>query len=520
MVRRQVTVTVLTSSGTPVRWRGGGLGANYADVQFDSALPGGFGAATVELAAPSARLIPVEVGNTLILHHGQDVAWYGWIEDIERRQAGARETIVLQALGPWQLFQQRIVNQAFVDVVSTYVLRDIMRLTMPEISVDSSQLLNTGVPLTRTWTNVRAAEAVRTVVDAGTSDDAPLLFAIWEPAGSRSQVMQAANLINDPEMEHLDVYWAKGSDIFFQWSEAEYVSARYSLKMLENASGGAYQTARVAVTAGTVYAIDYWVKWAAYAGMTSRGRFDWYNSSNVLISTTYSTSNASDGTTTTWQHFVNTVTAPAGAVEVVVHIQGAVGGGGGSARNQYVDDVRFYVQTSTLAEDVKPRARLWARDLSGYDYVLLTSYLGGAGLELTQTTRDLANRVLAKYGSSYTAAGEDAASQMAYRQRDAVVDAGDVALADAQSVRDTYLAAHSAPGYEVRQLRLTDGRALRTATGGRVSPALLRAGDRLLVGDGRMAGTIIMLEQVSYRNGEVTLRPESYADATRLLARL
>lgn len=516
---RAITVAVLDASGNEVRWRGGGRHASVRSLAFGSSLPGGFGDAALEIDMPAARQIPVAVGNVLVLRHGLDVVWYGWIEDIKRRQAGPRETVALMGLGPWQIFQQRLVSAAFDDVISTYVLRDVMRLYMLELSIDASQLVNTGVPLTRTWTNARASEVAKTVVDAGTTLDEDLLFAIWEPAGTRSQVMQAANLLNDPDLEHQDTYWTKGSDVYFQWSEGQYVSARYALKMLENATGGMYQTSRVAVSASTNYVIDYWLLWSAFAGMTCSARFDWYNSSDVLISTTYSTTQTSDGTTTTWQHVVNTVTSPAGAVTVTVHVAGAVGSGGGSARNQYVDDVRFYPLLTGLAADTLPRAHLWARDLSGYDYVLTTRYLQD-GIELTETTRDLANYVLAKYGSSYTAAAEDATSQADYRQRDVVVDAGAVALADAQAVRDTYLARHSEPGMEVRQFTLADERALRLPRGGRVSPVTVRAGDRVLIADGRLAGSIILLEQVRYDNGVVTCRPESYADASRLLARV
>lgn len=513
---KPVTAAFFDATGETVRWRAGG---GLAGLAYSSALPGGFAEATVEIETRSARLSQVEVGQRLEIRAGSDVAWLGWVEDIQRRQAGALEQVTLRALGPWQLFQQRLVSQAFDDVISTYVLRDVMRLTMPELSIDSSQLVNTGVPLTRTWTQALASEVARTVVEAGNSADQPLLFAIWEPAGARSQVMQSANLLEDPEMEHQDTYWTKGSDIYFQWSQGEYVSARYALKMLEGASGGAYQTERVAVTAGTTYVFDYWVKWTAYSGMTSRGRFDWYNASNALISTTYSTTHTSDGSTTSWQHFVDTTTAPAGAVEVVVHVLGAVGTGGGSARYQHVDDVRFYALAPSLVEDTKPRAHLWARDLAGYDYVVDTRFVAG-GVAATETTRDLANQVTAKYGSLYTSAATDATSQGLYRQRDALVDAGDVALADAETVRDTYLARHATPGTEAGEIAIRDERAVRTAQGGRVSPALLRAGDRLLVTDGRLAGSVLLLEQVSYRNGEVRLRPERYADASRLLARV
>lgn len=518
-MKKQVTVAILDADGELVRWRGGGLADDVVSVQYESALPGGFGAAQVELQAPAARLLPVAVGQQLVIRHGSDVAWYGWIEDIQRGQRGARERVTLQGLGPWQLFQQRLVSATISDVISTYVLRDMMRLHMPELSIDASQLVNTAVPLTRTWVNARAADIVKTVVDAGTSADDPLLFAIWEPAGGRSQVMQAANLLQDPELEHTDTYWVSPGEPYFIWSEGTYNSARYSLRMLEGATGGIYQADRVAVSASTDYVIDYWLKWAAYAGMDCSARFDWYNALNVLISTTYSTTLTSDGATTDWQHIVETVTSPALAVEVVVHVAGAVGSGGGSARNQYVDDIRFYPLLTGLTADTLPRAYLWARDLSGYDYVLHTDNVE-SGIQVTETTRDLANWVLAKYGSSYTAAAEDTASQALYRQRDAVTDAGDVAEADAEAARDTYLALHASPGTEMRDFTLSDLRSLRTARGGRVSPALVRAGDRVLIGDGRLAGSVVLLEQVTYKDGVVTCRPERYADASRLLARV
>ena len=298
------------------------------------------------------------------------------------------------------------------------------------------------------------------------------------------------------------------------------MSAGHSWRWLDSASTNLRGKNRIVVTAGLTYVVDYQVYWTAYVSEGS-SRIDWYNAGNSLISTTYGATWTSDGETTGWQARSETHTAPAGAVDCALSVGVDVGDGGGTARYVAVDDIRMYLYTATLAPETKPRAYLWSRDLSDYDYSVRTAALQDA-LQTTTTTRDLANYVVASYSSSsFTAAAQDATSQAAYRQRDVLISAGSVGLADAQAQRDAYLALHKDPGEEVGQLRLVEGSVL-DKRGLAVHPCRLRAGDRLRVADGALAGTVFLLERVEYdaESGVVSVQPESYTDASRMLARV
>lgn len=118
-------------------------------------------------------------------------------------------------------------------------------------------------------------------------------------------------------------------------------------------------------------------------------------------------------------------------------------------------------------------------------------------------------------------AAQDAASQALYRRRDVALSAGSVALVDAQAQRDTWLTLHAEPGSAVGALRLARG-SLLDNRGLLVEPARLRAGDRLRVLDGALAGTVILVESTEYdaEAGVVSVQPESYTDVSRMLARV
>lgn len=517
---RGLAVAIYDRNGLLMRWRGGTVQGSMRRLRFSTSVPGGFGVCTFDLALSTARRWPVEPGYRCVVSLGQDVVWWGWVEDITNGQRGQREWISVIALGPWQQVNQRLISETYNDVNSTYIVRDMLAEYCPDISQDYSQLVNSGVPLTIDWTYRPLPELIKLACQAGDSVGRPLLFAIWEPPGSRVSVSQAGVLNDDPELEHLETYWEKGSDLLY-YVTSQYTSPRYSWRWTETASGGIRHKRRIPVAASSSYVVDYWLYWTAFASMTAASRVDWYNAGNTLISTSYGATQTSDGTSTGWRAVTDTLTAPSGAVEAVLHITASVGSGGGSARFLGVDDVRMYLSTTELAPNSKPRAYLWARDLSGYDYGLRSAALAD-GLQVTTTTRDLANWVVAGYGNSnYTSAAQDTASQALYRRRDVALSAGSVALVDAQAQRDTWLTLHAEPGSAVGALRLARG-SLLDNRGLLVEPARLRAGDRLRVLDGALAGTVILVESTEYdaEAGVVSVQPESYTDVSRMLARV
>lgn len=490
-------------------------GLRLRELRYSSALPGGFGRCEAEVEG-SGRLLALEAGDRLVILQGGAVCWWGWIEDVQVRRHGHVERAAVLGLGPWQQLLQRLVNASWSDVTSSYIVRDVLAAYCPEISHDYSQLSNSGVALTRAYQHEPAARVVEDVCAGGDAGQRPLLFAVWEPAGSRTRLADTSNLVRDSEFEQLETHWEKSGDgLYYIDSVAR--SPRYAWKFNEGTTGGLWQRADAVVAAGASYVVEYYVWWTAHSGMSSEIRVDWYDGAHTFLSSSYAASLTSNGTTGAWQYGRGTVTAPAGAAQCRLFVGGAVGSGGG--RYYVVDDVRMYLAASTL-DDVLPRARLWARDLSEYDYTVRSASLA-QGVRTVETTRDLANAVLAKYGSgSATAYAQDTASQAVYRRRDYAVDAGQVALADAQAQRDVWLRQHGGPGVELETITLRGPGAVRTRRGLAVHPARLRAGDRLMIADGRLAGTVVMAAEVEYRAGEVRVRPETYTSLTRLLARV
>ncbi len=515
---RRVTVAIYDTSGDLVQWRGG-TANSVRDLRFGSSLPGGFMAASFTLR-PAPRYWPVQVGYRVVISLGRRVVWWGWIEDIERRQRGPIEWLRVQALGPWQQVNQRLMTADYDDVISSLVLRDMLIEYCPDISQDYSEIVNSGVPLTIDWEYDSVADLVKAVCESGDDQDRPLLFAIWEPPGSRVGVENTGTLNADPELEQNQTHWEPVAPLL-EYRTSPYYSAGHSWRFLEGASTNLRTKARIPATAGLSYVVEYQLYWTAYSGMSGSSRIDWYNAGNTLVSTTYGATWNSDGTTTGWQKISDVHLAPATAVEGVLHVGAAVGSGGGTARYVAIDDVRMYLYTANLAPETKPRAALWARDLTDYDYDLRTANLVET-LDVRETTRDLSNYVVASYGSSsYTAAAEDADSQAAYRQRDALVAAGRVGATAAAAQRDAWLALHAEPGQEVGALRVGD-RSVIDRAGRFVHPARLRAGDRLRVADGRLASTVFLVEAVEYdaETGVARLTPESYTDVSRMLARV
>lgn len=486
------------------------------DVQFSSALPGGFSECTLEIEG-GARSLPLAAGQTLAVRQRGAVVWWGWIEDVRTVQRGNVERASVLALGPWQQLQQRLVSDVFSGAISSAVVRDALAGYAPEISRDYSQLVYSGVTLTRTYEHDSLADLVGEVCALGDSSQRPLLFAIWEPPGSGARVASAGNLVDDSEFSLDELRW-EPSDPSIEYVSSPVVSSPSAWKWPNGVEESLRHRRRFGVAASTAYMADYYVYITAHVGLTAYLRFDWYDAADTLISSNYTTGYTSDGSTKEWQRVQETITSPAGAVDARVFVIGE--SNGGASAFLAVDDLLVYASASALEPDTAPRARLWSRDLTDYDYTLRTADLA-AGVQTTETTRDLANAVLAKYGSSsYTAFAEDAASQALYRRRDHLVQAGQVALADAQAQRDVYLALHAGPGLEVGSFVVRRPGTVRTKRGLPVHPARLRAGDRLLIVDGGLAGSVILLAEVRWQDGAATCRPESYEDVTRVLARV
>lgn len=513
---RDLDVTIWDANGSLVRWRG--TRRTATKLRFSSGLPGGFLQCSFVIEQPAARLLPLHAGQVVRVQRGMTTCWWGWIEDVETLQHGWIDRVSVQALGPWQQLQERLSSPEYTDTVSSAILATEMALYCDDISRDTSQIADSAVPLTIDWAHKSISEIAKLVCDTGNSAQLPLLFAIWEPAGSRTLLGSTANLTHDYQLEQQGVEWyflIGREDSTF---DSVYVhSGCYAAAFADDENDAIASIDKLPVAGSTAYILEYWHYWSAHSGMTVNGRIDWYNASDVFISSSYLTTYTAAGAASSWSQRRDSVTSPstAAAARVMVEVDN-----NGASKYTCVDDIRFYLSVTSLAADTAPRAYLWSRDLSTYDYVLRSAAID-PGLQSTSTTRDMANAVVASYGSSsYTAWAEDTASQSVYRRRDHVVSAGSVGSVDAAAQRDVYLTKHAAPGTEMQGFRISRPGAIRTSQGLAVDPALLRAGDRLKIVDGRLADSVIMLEQVEWNDGTATCKPENYEDVTRMLARL
>ena len=119
-----------------------------------------------------------------------------------------------------------------------------------------------------------------------------------------------------------------------------------------------------------------------------------------------------------------------------------------------------------------------AMTLDNVDYVIRAADVEG-DLSVTPSLEELYNSVVARYGAgpSYTAAAEDAASISLYDKRENdpdSLDAGSTGtLAQAENLRDMYLAAHKDPIWKASDINVTS---LRSRWGNFVNPACVRAG--------------------------------------------
>ena len=213
------------------------------------------------------------------------------------------------------------------------------------------------------------------------------------------------------------------------------------------------------------------------------------------------------------------MTSPAGAVIAKVAFEFSVPNN--SLASLYLDQFTMGLTGGALAPATRPQAHLWARDLSTFDYTLSPAALTD-GLAVDTTTRMLVNRVIATYGATPDVTeATDGTSQGLYRQRDIVLAQGaDEVLTGAQAAADRYLADHKDPMAEPQGWRLSRPGAVRSRYGRPIDPLWLRAGDRLLIVDGALAGTIVMLTQTEWSNGSMTCTPERPEDVVKILARV
>jgi len=528
---RQLDVTVYTSptSTTVLRDRSGGASA-IKSLRFSSGLPGGFLEASFVVVWPASQTWPIAAGQKVEIRRGRQVVWWGWVEDVTQRARGRSVELQVMCLGPWQELQQR--NIALANYTSDQHGGSAIRMELgancPSISADYSQIMSTGVsigPLVkRHWP---VAELVKLVLDTGDAAGNRLLFAIWEPP-TREEAVDVLRSRNVCLNSNFD------GPTWYGWTVDAYANGDYEIinttSVSPTRSGKVYSTSAVSagnVTLDNVYAdatpsATYRFEYSFYFPALIHGSFrcrvgvGWWDSSDTLISFAYGSWHTSTGVAG-WTSAFADFAAPVNAA----HMKGYLIAEWPAGTAYYVGWDECYLSRLVASESLatKPRAMLWARDLSDYDFNLWT-YLLDDPLEDTTTTRDVVNAVTASYASSsYTARADDAASQALYRRRDYLLAAGSEAgVTLAEQLRDAYLAQHASPSAEVGSFALSSAGAITTRRNRPVDLADVRAGQRLRLADGPRAGAVMLLSAVEWADGVLRCTPEGDYSLPQMVA--
>lgn len=492
-------------------------------LSFSTGLPGGFLEASFTLRSPAPKIWPVDTGQKVVIRLGNQVVWWGWVEDVRRLQRGRTEELGLLCLGPYQNLQQRKAESWTANAETAEGLKAALLQYCDRISSDYSHIDATAVTAAaQTQTMYSIARIAEDVCNAGNSSSQKMLFAIWEP-GLALEVVSPTNLVPNGSFET-----GSGTDAT-GWTESAPTDRSTSLAhegsygmKVSYADLGAVDSADFITTpAGKSYSLGVWhakSQETAGTGGLTQIVITWYNSGGSSVGTT-TFEDVTDYalTTTAWQQVLKRITAPAGAAKCKFrfYISRAEVGALGDAA---IDDVTLYAEAESGTE-AKPVAWLWARDLTAHDYLIHTARLAG-GMDVTESTRLIANTVWAQYGSVYTTEAEDATSQAAYRPRDYVLDAGDVDATSAAAARDTYLATYKDPRNEPGSVTLAKAGAITTDHGRVVQLPLIRAGDRLEIADGPYAGTVVLVSGTSWSADGLQITPERPDDVPKLLSQI
>jgi hypothetical protein len=516
-------VAIYGTDGTLLR---DGTGGRYRaeQVRFSTGLPGGFQQASFTLSGGTGRAWPGRAGHKVIIRQGRRVLWWGWIEDI-RRQGPAGDLLSVACLGPWQVASQRLLDPTFVpSTTANTAIQDVLRAYMPEMSNSSDELDATGVALAAiTWNYEAAAQLIKRICDTGNTSNQQMLFAFWEPGAGTVELQTAGDFetwgVDAPQ------WWTfatvSGTPVVL--SNSVYVHSGAASVYCYGTGGGTnkgqlYQD-NIAVAASTSYTCDYWVYWAGALGglPTCQIKISWYTGARVLIETssaTLHTRPGSDG----WQQCTDALTSPAGAMTAKVTFEFAAPSY--LMASLYLDQFTLTLTGGGASATTRPQAYLWARDLSTFDYTLSPAALAD-GLVVETTTRSVVNRVIATYGAADVTEATDGTSQGLYRERDSVLALGaDEVLTGATAAAARYLADYKDPLAEPQGWRLSRPGAVRSRYGRPIDPLWLRAGDRLKIVDGALAGTIVMLTQTEWSDGAMTCTPERPEDVVKILARV
>lgn len=523
--RHMLDVAIYGSDGTTLLRDAAGTRHGASGLTFSSVLPGGFEQAAFTLPERVTRGWKGRPGLKVVIRSGQRIVWWGWIEDIVRPQQSAG-TMQIMAYGPWQVLGQRHCWFAYTGTVyGPDAIGAMIRGYCSEISTDFSQLAATAVNIAPlTYDRKYVSELVRLVCDAGNSAGRRMLFELQAPTmravnGYPTSLLTNSNFETGTTMPTSWTYAIVTGDPARAWVTTPVHSPVRAVKFTRGSTAGTQKAylvqAGITVSAGSSYTFDYSVYYGAVGSIRCWASVAWYKADDSYISTseTAHTSSGSAG----WVRYIDTYTAPALAAKASIRTWTELPDSGAQAYAVW-DDVYMYAPGTAVTIDTRPRARLWARDLTTADYLLYTREMPN-GMDFLETTRDLVNQVSVQYGTHETTT-YDATSKTLYRERDKTIDAGNVTGDVATALQTAYLARYKDPSTEPKAgISLSAPGAVRTTRGRVIDPVVLKAGDRLQVADGAQAGTILLLTRVAYSGGVVSCTPEMGDDVAAMLVR-
>jgi hypothetical protein len=485
--------------------------AKVQGLQYSSVVPGGYETCSFTIPLVVGKELMTRAAYRVAIRCGFRTAWEGRIADLSRRTAGGGE-MNITALGGWEHLKQRYVTDAAEDGETGKTLIESILMDMPLISTDSTDIGDPGFDLTdQSWTRKTPQKIISDIAKLGDDQTPPRnwYFNVWgtddtPTDGSYDNVVQTS-----------------ARDAYSTSDEATYSHTATTLRF------GAY---------GTTYAYDsgiifpalglprYTTILTAHLHMRTAGTMGgsaYIAHMQIHCERSGAPADFADGNRPTDRTLTNAYVDwqplatewPSGAGDNVL-----------VTTPDFADVVQEAVNLSTFSSDsginVVVKGLMWAADdsrkqarayddaasaaaslhitygtpdattmafhaefvpqqgtaASDVDYLIHADDVEG-GFEVTPSLETMHNYVIAKGGSTYSTAAEDATSQDLYDRREndpEELDAGTTAgSAQIANLRDTYLEAHKDPIWKANDITV---KRLYNRWGWPVNPAVVRAG--------------------------------------------
>jgi len=468
---------------------------------FSSVVPGGFETCQFVVPIHVHKDLALKEAYRLAVRCGIGVAWEGRIADLERKAVGSGTASVL-AYGGWEhLGQRRTTDEASAGEFSDDVLRRVL-LQASLISSNYDDFLSPEFDIEGLeWTRADLQTIVKALMAAGDDQTPPRewFLNVWEseelPATGAIAGLQVSASVDDAQdkLDDSDNSWVALNVRIGSNAAAPYTTGlifrnvtipRYSVisaatvELYSAGAIGATDPVRVKIYCEpTGSPDDFSVSWPRTRAKTVAYRqwdVDWPAAGNWVTSNDFTDAVQEAVNSPLWHSgdSLSVILASDAVSDIRKQIQAwdAVGAEQAKLNVNWAPPTGM---TMAFHSEFIPRI---AATVANTEYLIYADDVEGE-LGVVPTTEELFNSVVAKYGAFYTAVAEDTDSINLYDKRENdpdALDAGDTAtLAQAENVRDAYLALHKDPLWRANDITV---RRLRDRWGNFVNLGMVRAG--------------------------------------------